>query len=35
MIVCPWKDILRYAPIIPGLEEAFEKVNALTYLYIV
>ena len=30
MIVCPWKDILRYAPIIPGLEEAFEKVNALT-----
>ena len=32
MIVCPWKDILRYAPIIPGLEEAFEKVNALTSL---
>ena len=32
MIICPWKDILRYAPIVPGLEEAFEKVNALTSL---
>ena len=32
MIVCPWKDILRYAPIVPGLEEAFEKINALTNL---
>ena len=32
MIICPWKDIMRYAPIIPGLEEAFEKVNALKTL---
>ena len=32
MIVCPWKDILRYAPVIPGLEEAFEKVSALETL---
>lgn len=30
MILCPWKDILRYAPVIPGLEEAVEKINALT-----
>ena len=30
MIVCPWKDILKYAPMLPGVEEAFEKVNALT-----
>ena len=29
MIICPWKDIMRYAPVIPGLEEAVEKVNAL------
>ena len=32
MIVCPWKDILKYAPLLPGVEEAFEKVNALTDL---
>ena len=32
MIICPWKDIMRYAPIVPGLEEAFEKVDALTSL---
>ena len=32
MIICPWKDILRYAPILPGLEEAVEKINALTSL---
>ena len=32
MIVCPWKDILKYAPLLPGVEEAFEKVNALTSL---
>ena len=32
MIICPWKDIMRYAPIVPGLAEAFEKVNALTSL---
>ncbi|MBQ9148591.1 MAG: YhcH/YjgK/YiaL family protein [Oscillospiraceae bacterium] len=30
MIMCPWKDLLRYAPVLPGLEEAYEKVNALT-----
>ena len=26
MIVCPWKDLGRYAPIIPGLEEAMKVV---------
>ena len=30
MIMCPWKDIMRYAPVLPGLEEAVEAVNALT-----
>ncbi len=30
MIVCPWKDIKRYAAVLPGLEEAIEAVNALT-----
>ena len=30
MIVCPWKEIGRYAAIIPGLEEAIVAVNALT-----
>ena len=30
MIVCPWKDIMRYAPVLPGLEEAVTAVNALT-----
>ena len=30
MILCPWKDIKKYAPMLPGLEEAFEAVNALT-----
>lgn len=29
MIVCPWKDLGRYAPIIPGLEEAMEVVAKL------
>ena len=29
MIVCPWKDIARYAPVIPGLEEAVAAVAAL------
>ena len=29
MIVCPWKDLGRYAPIIPGLEEAVEAVAKL------
>ncbi|MBQ8236551.1 MAG: YhcH/YjgK/YiaL family protein [Oscillospiraceae bacterium] len=30
MIICPWKDIMRYAPVLEGLEEAVEAVNALT-----
>lgn len=30
MILCPWKDIKKYAPLLPGIEEAFEAVNALT-----
>ena len=29
MIVCPWKDISRYAPVVPGLEEAIAAVAAL------
>ena len=29
MIVCPWKDLGRYAPIIPGLEEAMKVVAEL------
>ena len=29
MIVCPWKDIARYTPVIPGLEEAVAAVAAL------
>ena len=32
MIICPWKDIMRYAAVIPGLEEAVERVNALENL---
>jgi YhcH/YjgK/YiaL family protein len=30
MIICPWKDILKYASVLPGIEEAFAAVNALT-----
>ena len=30
MIICPWKDIKKYASLLPGIEEAFEAVNALT-----
>ena len=30
MIVCPWKDIKKYAPMLPGIDEAFDAVNALT-----
>ena len=30
MIICPWKDIKKYAPMLPGIEEAFDAVNALT-----
>jgi len=32
MIVCPWKDLGRYSPIIPGLEEAMAAVAALESL---
>lgn len=32
MIVCPWKDLKRYAPILPGLEEAMTAIEALTSL---
>ncbi len=32
MIVCPWKDIGRYAAVISGLEEAIKAVSALTDL---
>ena len=30
MIICPWKDIKKYAPLLPGIGEAFDAVNALT-----
>ena len=30
MIICPWKDIKKYAAMLPGIEEAFDAVNALT-----
>ena len=30
MIICPWKDIKKYASLLPGIEEAFDAVNALT-----
>ena len=29
MIVCPWKDIKKYAALLPGIDEAFDAVNAL------
>lgn len=29
MIVCPWNELKRYAAILPGVEEAVEKINAL------
>jgi len=32
MILCPWKDIKKYAPLLPGIEEAFDAVNALETL---
>jgi len=32
MIVCPWKDLGRYPPVIPGLEEAMKVVAELTDL---
>ena len=30
MILCPWKDIKKYESLLPGIEEAFDAVNALT-----
>lgn len=30
MIICPWKDIKKYASVLPGIEEAVDAVNALT-----
>ena len=30
MIICPWKDIKKYAALLPGIEEAYDAVNALT-----
>lgn len=32
MILCPWKDITRYAPVIPGLQEAIDCIAALPHL---
>ena len=32
MIICPFKDLSRYAPVIPGLEDALNVVNALENL---
>ena len=29
MIICPWKDIKKYAPLLPGIEEAFNAIQAL------
>lgn len=29
MIICPWKDIKKYASLLPGIEEAFDAINAL------
>lgn len=30
MIICPFKDLKRYLPLIEGLEEAMEMANAVT-----
>ena len=30
MIVCSWKDIKKYASLLPGIDEAFDAVNAVT-----
>lgn len=32
MIVCPWKDIRRYAAVIPGLEDAMKAIEMLDSL---
>ena len=29
MILCPWKDLMKYAALLPGIEEAYEAVNSL------
>lgn len=29
MIICPWKDIRRYAGVIPGLEEAIAAIESM------
>lgn len=29
MIICPWKDIMKYESLLPGIAEAFRAVNAL------
>ena len=29
MIICPWKDIKKYASLLPGIEEAVDAVYAL------
>ena len=29
MIICPWKDIKKYAALLPGIDEAVEAINAL------
>lgn len=29
MILCPWKDILKYEPLLPGIAEAFAAVSSL------
>ena len=33
MIICPWKELPRYADVIPGLEEAMKAVEALENAY--
>ncbi len=30
MIVCPWNELNRYAPILPGIEEVLKTVEELT-----
>lgn len=32
MIICPWKEIRRYAGVIPGLEEALTTIEAMKTL---
>ena len=29
MIICPWKDIKKYASLLPGIDEAVEAINGL------